>query len=63
MGNGNFLAGIPANRDTNKSVHEIVEFLHSHRPPESGMPSFENMPSDEAYKIANFLIHLKKDKN
>lgn len=58
-GNGNFLEGIPANRDTKKSAHEIVNFLRAHRKPESGMPSFENMPTEEAYKLAIYLLELK----
>ena len=58
-GNGNFLAGIPANRETRLTTAQIVKFLRDdHRLEGSKMPVWPEMPEDEARKIALYLKSL-----
>lgn len=57
-GNGNFLAGIPANRGTQMSRSEIVSFLRGMHRTSSDMPVWKDMPSEEATKIATYLKAL-----
>ena len=61
-GSGLFLKGIPANIATNKNKTEII--LHIKQGSQTNypqMPVFANMPDDEAKKIADYLLHLKKN--
>lgn len=61
-GTGMFLKGIPANIATDKNQTEII--LHIKKGSQSSksqMPAFSDMPDGEAYKIANYLLQLKRD--
>ena len=57
-GNGNFLAGVPANKDTKLSSAQIVEFIAGRHRESSDMPVWKNMPKGEAVKIATYLKRL-----
>ena len=57
-GNGNFLAGIPANKDTQLSTSQIVDFIHGKHRENSQMPVWKAMPTEEARKIATYLKSL-----
>lgn len=57
-GNGNFLAGVPANRGTSLSNAQIVEFMRDTHRENSKMPAFNGMPDEEATKIAGYLKSL-----
>ena len=56
--NGNFLAGVPANKDTRLSTAQIVEFIAGRHRESSDMPVWKNMPKAEALKIASYLKTL-----
>ena len=51
-GGGNFLKGVPNNRNTDLSPRKIA---HEIRKGETTMPNFPNMPRSEARKIAEYL--------
>ena len=57
-GNGNFLAGIPANKDTKLGTSQIVEFIAGRHRENSDMPVWRDMPKAEALKIASYLKTL-----
>ena len=57
-GNGNFLAGVPANKDTKLSSSQIVEFIAGRHRENSDMPVWTKMPKGEAIKIAGYLKTL-----
>ena len=57
-GNGNFLAGIPANKDTKLSSAQIVDFIRGKHRENSNMPVWKSMPTAEAVKISNYLKSL-----
>lgn len=57
-GNGNFLAGVPANKGTSLSNAQIVKFMRDTHRENSKMPAFEGMPDEEATKIAGYLKSL-----
>lgn len=57
-GNGNFLAGIPANKDTKLSSGQIVDFIRGKHRENSQMPVWKEMPTEEAGKIAAYLKRL-----
>jgi len=55
-GEGKFLKGVPANRDTNL---QTVQITHKIREGDSGrMPKFDSMPPQEARKIALYLKRI-----
>lgn len=61
-GLGKFLKGVPANIATTKNQPEIV--WHIQQGSQSGqsrMPVYSNMPTDEANKIAHYLLILKRN--
>ena len=61
-GSGMFLKGIPANIATSKNKIEIIlhikEGSHANH---AQMPVYSNMPDQEARKIADYLLLLKKN--
>lgn len=57
-GNGNFLAGIPANKETKLTSTQIVEFIRGRHREGSDMPVWKDMPTAEAWKIATYLKTL-----
>lgn len=57
-GTGIFLKGVPANRDTDLSVWQIIHKVQMGSEEKSAMPSFEKMPQQEASKIAIYLKQL-----
>lgn len=57
-GTGIFLKGVPANRDTDLSVWQIIHKVQVGSEEKSAMPSFEKMPQQEASKIAVYLKQL-----
>lgn len=60
-GQGTFLKGVPASIATKKTQTEIVLYLqegpHTFK---SKMPIFSSMPDKEAFKIAQYLLELKR---
>ncbi len=60
-GHGQFLKAIPSNRDTKLSIQQIVTHIRKNKTGEKRtMPLFAKMGSDEARKIALYLMDLKK---
>lgn len=59
-GAGKFLKGIPANKYSELTGWQIVNKLKEGSV-NSGMPTFSDMPLDEAEKIARYVKKLKYD--
>lgn len=57
-GEGIFILGVPANRDTKLSVSQVVHRIQ--RQDAGKMPDFVNMPEDEAIRIAVYLKEINK---
>ena len=57
-GNGNFLAGVPANKDTSMSKAQIAAFVRDAHREGSKMPVWKGMPDQEANKIAAYVKSL-----
>lgn len=57
-GKGNFLKGVPANRDTILSTLQITHKIKSGSEGGSKMPSFQTMSEKEAQKIATYLKNI-----
>ncbi len=57
-GSGVFLKGVPANRDTELSVWQIIHKVQDGSEEKSQMPNFSKMPEQEAAKIAIYLKQL-----
>lgn len=57
-GAGNFLKGTPANSGTELSVIQIMHKMVKGQNPDTRMPSFPNMPEEEASKIAAYLRQM-----
>ncbi len=65
-GAGKFLKGVPANMKTDKDITEIISHIQKSSrvdPPGYGekMPSFTEMPQEEARAIAEHLLYLKAE--
>ncbi|MCP4341502.1 MAG: cytochrome c [Desulfobulbaceae bacterium] len=58
-GKGNFLKGVPANRDTALSSGQIKHKITIKDKDGAKMPSFPKMSEAEAAKIASYLKQLK----
>lgn len=60
-GHGQFLKGIPSNRDTELSTQKIITFIRKNGDDNKRtMPVFSSMGSKEARKIAIHLLDLKR---
>lgn len=61
-GTGNFLSGIPANRNTQLTIDQIIKRVLAKEPGDSKrkMPVFPEMSQEEAHKIAAYLLELKR---
>ena len=60
-GHGQFLTGIPSNRDTELSIQQIITRIRENNEGEDRkMPVFNAMSADEARKIASHLLSLKE---
>lgn len=57
-GSGLFLKGVPANRDTDLSVWQIVHKVKKGTEDEGKMPVFVRMPRQEASQIALYLKEI-----
>jgi len=57
-GDGNFLAGIPANRGTELSSAQVISFMRGAHRENSAMPKWTSMPDAEAAMIASYLKSL-----
>lgn len=54
-GTGQFLAGIPRNRDTHFSVNEVAELIRLGHSNMEKMPTFSQLTPAQAYAIASYL--------
>ncbi|SBS32149.1 Cytochrome c6 [Marinomonas aquimarina] len=54
-GNGQFLAGIPRNRDTQYSVNEVSDLIRVGHQDKPSMPTFSQLTPAQAYAIAAYL--------
>lgn len=59
-GSGIFLKGVPASRETNLSVLQVMHKVQGHQEGERAMPKFKRMSQQEASKIAVYLKQLGK---
>ncbi|MFQ5329344.1 MAG: c-type cytochrome [Thermodesulfobacteriota bacterium] len=59
-GEGAFLEGIPANRDTQLDFRQIAHKIKAGGSTKSKMPVFKKMGDTEAAKIAQYLESLKR---
>ncbi len=57
-GHGNFLKGVPSNRDTPLSPQQVSHKITTVGNEGSGMPSFPKMGQAEAAKIASYLKQI-----
>jgi len=57
-GDGNFLAGVPANKGTELSSAQVISFMRGAHRENSAMPKWTSMPDAEAAKIASYLKSL-----
>lgn len=57
-GTGHFLKGVPANKDTELQSWQIKHKIQDAAEDKSKMPSFPNMPPDEAALIADYVKRL-----
>ncbi|TDR12503.1 c-type cytochrome [Marinomonas communis] len=56
-GRGQFLLGIPRNKDTQMSINEIAHLIRSGHPNLEKMPTFPQLSSPQAYAISSYLKH------
>jgi len=59
-GKGDFLKGIPANRETQLDFRQIAHKIRAGGAKKSKMPVFKTMSDGEAEKIAQYLESLKR---
>ena len=54
-GGGQFLAGIPRNRDTHLTINEVAELIRVGHNDKTNMPTFSQLSTSQAYAIAAYL--------
>ncbi len=57
-GTGNFLQGVPANKNTDMDINQISHKVIAGGENGAKMPSFPSMPDEEAILIADYIKNL-----